>query len=155
MSNAYTAYVGSDGQISSVITYNSAAPEEGATVEGLTVHNITDAILIDNNIVDMPTFVSRFLWKNSQWTDRGVPATAYYSWNGTAWVINTTYVTAVTRDRRNSYLNGSDWTQMVDSPLTDAKKAEWVTYRQTLRDIMANLPADLDDPDDVVWPTAP
>ena len=56
---------------------------------------------------------------------------------------------------RNSTLFNSDWTQLADAPLTDAKKAEWVTYRETLRDMMANLPADLDHPDNVVWPTAP
>tara|TARA_X000001382_G_C3154085_1_gene173968 strand:- start:136 stop:423 length:288 start_codon:yes stop_codon:yes gene_type:complete len=36
---------------------------------------------------------------------------------------------------RNNFLAKSDWTQGVDSPLTDEKKAEWVTYRQKLRDL--------------------
>jgi len=49
----------------------------------------------------------------------------------------------------------SDWTQAVDAPLSDEKKTEWRTYRQALRDIMASLPADLDDPENVVWPTEP
>ena len=44
------------------------------------------------------------------------------------------------RLKRNDRLQKSDWTQMPDSPLSDAKKAEWATYRQELRD----LPADLD-----------
>ena len=35
---------------------------------------------------------------------------------------------------RNQRLTGSDWTQGADSPLTDAKKTEWATYRQELRD---------------------
>jgi hypothetical protein len=39
------------------------------------------------------------------------------------------------RDKRNALLTQSDWTQMPDSPLSDAKKAEWATYRQALRDI--------------------
>ena len=29
----------------------------------------------------------------------------------------------------------TNWTQGADSPLSDAKKLEWQTYRQTLRDI--------------------
>ena len=37
--------------------------------------------------------------------------------------------------QRNSLLQGSDWTQVIDNPLTDAKKIEWQTYRQTLRDL--------------------
>ena len=35
---------------------------------------------------------------------------------------------------RDSLLAQSDWTQLPDSPLTDAKKTEWATYRQALRD---------------------
>jgi len=38
------------------------------------------------------------------------------------------------RASRNQRLAGSDWTQGADSPLTDAKKTEWATYRQELRD---------------------
>ena len=41
------------------------------------------------------------------------------------------------RDRRDGKLKASDWTQMSDSPLSDSKKTEWATYRQTLRDIPA------------------
>ena len=39
------------------------------------------------------------------------------------------------RTYRNNLLCESDWTQAVDSPLSDSKKAEWKTYRQSLRDI--------------------
>ena len=53
------------------------------------------------------------------------------------------------RTPRNVLLAESDWTQLPDSPLTDAKKTEWATYRQALRD----LPASTDDP--IVWPTQP
>lgn len=57
------------------------------------------------------------------------------------------------RSKRNSLLANSDWTQMADSPLTDAKKAEWATYRTALRDLPthANWP-DLGEDD---WPTQP
>ena len=39
------------------------------------------------------------------------------------------------RSERNLLLKMSDWTQLPDSPLSDAKKAEWATYRQALRDM--------------------
>ena len=39
------------------------------------------------------------------------------------------------RNYRNNLLCESDWTQAADSPLSDSKKAEWKTYRQSLRDI--------------------
>ena len=58
------------------------------------------------------------------------------------------------RAERDQKLIDSDWTQAPDYPvpLTDAKKAEWTTYRQSLR----NLPATVDIslwPD--IWPTEP
>lgn len=52
---------------------------------------------------------------------------------------------------RNELLFKSDWTQAVDSPLTDAKRAEWRTYRQALRD----LPASTTDPANPIWPSKP
>ena len=39
------------------------------------------------------------------------------------------------RIERNNLLSESDWTQMSDSPLSDSKKTEWATYRQSLRDL--------------------
>jgi len=53
------------------------------------------------------------------------------------------------RMERNALLTSSDWTQGTDSPLDD--KAEWATYRQSLRD----LPASTEDPTDPTWPEAP
>ena len=62
------------------------------------------------------------------------------------------------RETRYHMLMASDWTQGADSPLSDAKKVEWATYRQTLRD----MPADNDDVetegfelDDITFPTEP
>lgn len=57
------------------------------------------------------------------------------------------------RETRDSLLAESDWTQMPDSPLTDAQKASWATYRQSLRDLPshANWPFLLDTD----WPTKP
>ena len=42
------------------------------------------------------------------------------------------------RRKRNNKLYNSDWTQSSDSPLSDAKKTEWATYRQALRDLPAS-----------------
>jgi len=58
------------------------------------------------------------------------------------------------RLRRQGLLSESDWTVMPDSPLTTAKKNQWKTYRQALRDLPANN-TELADPRDVVLPTAP
>jgi len=62
------------------------------------------------------------------------------------------------RNIRDSLLSRCDWTQSPDSPLTEEKKAEWATYRQSLRD----LPITITNPKSMVidlihenWPTKP
>jgi len=55
---------------------------------------------------------------------------------------------------RDLRLRRSDWTQMIDSPLSDAKKAEWANYRQQLRDLPSQY-TENDNIDDVVFPTQP
>lgn len=59
----------------------------------------------------------------------------------------------INRARREQELYTTDWTQVVDCPLSDLKKAEWATYRQALRDITShsNWP-ELEEED---WPTQP
>ena len=54
------------------------------------------------------------------------------------------------RATRNQLLNACDWTQAVDC--TIAKKTEWSTYRQTLRD----LPSTITEPRTFsAWPNNP
>ena len=55
------------------------------------------------------------------------------------------------RVQRDWALAKSDRHMFWDSPLTDAKKQEWATYRQALRD----LPANTTDPENPVWPIPP
>jgi hypothetical protein len=43
------------------------------------------------------------------------------------------------RFTRNRLLLITDYTQGSDTPLNDAKKTEWATYRQALRDLPTNL----------------
>jgi len=50
-----------------------------------------------------------------------------------------TSIWASIREKRNALLQKSDWTQAADSPLSNSKKAEWATYRGTLRDLPATL----------------
>jgi len=60
----------------------------------------------------------------------------------------------IIRNMRNGLLEESDWTQLNDSPLSDLKKQEWATYRQTLRDLPANNTS-ATSIDDVTFPTPP
>lgn len=47
---------------------------------------------------------------------------------------------------RNEKLNLSDWSMMIDSPLSESDKNEWKIYRQYLRD----LPENIEDPKSLV-----
>lgn len=63
--------------------------------------------------------------------------------------------TGYTRRKRDLLLMECDWTQAVDSPLSAEKRAEWATYRDTLRNIpqvydIVNTP-----PEQIVWPSKP
>ena len=59
------------------------------------------------------------------------------------------------RQRRNLLLGDTDWTQGADSPLSDAKKTEYQTYRQTLRDLPNSVSNPLNSKDAVTWPSKP
>lgn len=62
----------------------------------------------------------------------------------------------IVRQRRNELLENSDWTQVPDSPLTDAKKAEWATYRQQLRDMMSSYTdSESNTVENTTFPTPP
>lgn len=53
------------------------------------------------------------------------------------------------RDKRNSLLSISDWTQLLDCPLSKKEQDSWKRYRQELRD----LPNKEDfNPNNVSWP---
>ena len=66
---------------------------------------------------------------------------------------------AILRKQRNQLLVDTDWTQSTDNGLTDSKKAEWVTYRQALRDLPSSATPTLSDDglsiSNITFPTKP
>jgi len=70
------------------------------------------------------------------------------------WSFDRDILNSAVRSRRNNLLKGSDWTQVPDSPLSDAVKAEWAAYRQALRDVPATT-GEVTTLEEVVWPTPP
>lgn len=52
------------------------------------------------------------------------------------------------REKRNTLLTDSDWTQVADAPVD---QAAWAAYRQALRDV----PEQSGFPDEIVWPDKP
>jgi hypothetical protein len=156
---SYIAYLNSDGQISNLTSVPSGdLPVEGSTINELTVKHVTPSELEALNFTSTGgAFIDSYFWKNSAWVSKGARPNRYYYFNGSteAWEKNSTEIINEVRQDRNTELGRSDWTQVADSPLSDEKKVEWRTYRQQLRDLMANLPSDLDNTDDVSWPTKP
>jgi Phage tail assembly chaperone protein len=57
------------------------------------------------------------------------------------------------RTYRNQLLSGSDWTQIADSPLSDAQRLAWRVYRQQLRDYPSLINYELWTAPE--WPIAP
>lgn len=55
------------------------------------------------------------------------------------------------RARRNQLLAACDWTQLVDTHMSQDRKEAWAEYRQALRD----LPETATDPTQVNWPLDP
>lgn len=50
------------------------------------------------------------------------------------------------RSRRDRLLRDSDWTQLLDAPLTSAQQSQWAAYRTALRNLNPSRPS---------WPVAP
>lgn len=95
-------------------------------------------------------------WHDGGWSTRTPRPSHLSTWEGhdTGWVTPVEPLDSEIRDIRGVLLINSDWTQMPDSPLTDAKKAEWATYRQALRDIpYAYL--GVTSLDEIIWPSKP
>ena len=62
------------------------------------------------------------------------------------------------RFERDQKLRETDHLMISDWPISDSKKAEWKTYRQTLRDFPATAKPKLDKNGqltNVTWPTKP
>jgi hypothetical protein len=58
--------------------------------------------------------------------------------------LKTTYSYSYLRSERNEMLMRSDWTQLPNSGLSEAKRTEWETYRQALRDLPETMTEELE-----------
>jgi hypothetical protein len=58
------------------------------------------------------------------------------------------------RAKRNKLLADTDYTVLQDSTFTDAQVAEWVVYRQALRDITNGITTK-EQIEGIIWPTKP
>ena len=99
---------------------------------------------------------SYWSYEDSIFKSRVKRPTKFYNWDASLqWLLDSDAVMKELRTERNMKLAECDWTQVVDSALTDEKKAEWVTYRQSLRDITKDISGSLDTLENFGWPTQP
>tara|TARA_B110000208_G_C11782938_1_gene434582 strand:+ start:2493 stop:2930 length:438 start_codon:yes stop_codon:yes gene_type:complete len=139
------AWVDTEGNIVAMF-----APENGSLdapgiedYNGLTPHWIGPTITMEDHY-----------WNGTDFVDKPVRPGEYYDWVSAAWALNSDVLMSHIRLGRDIKLQISDWRVMPDSPLTEEKKAEWVTYRQALRDVPENNTG-LTHLDDVTWPGEP
>tara|TARA_Y100000361_G_C11141354_1_gene335279 strand:+ start:1124 stop:1597 length:474 start_codon:yes stop_codon:yes gene_type:complete len=143
------------GQPTQIGSARGTVPAEGPIEEGSNFHRF-----YVSDDIDMGEFLDtkyRRLDGSTEWHTRtACPDHGYYEWNTTSysWVQNLTKLWDEVRMRRAGLLGSSDWTQNADSPLSTEKKAEWATYRQTLRDL-PSAQSSVTSMDDITWPTPP
>jgi len=149
MTTHHVAYV-KDQQVIMLQNAIGNLPAEGLDENGYTV------VHVDFQISERSEWMKTHYWDGSVWQTREAAPNDYCTWDATTstWTWDNETVMTQVRFKRNTKLRASDWTQMADSPLTDAKKTEWADYRQSLRDLPLNQssPASLEV---VVWPTEP
>ena len=102
------------------------------------------------------SYTEMYKWNGTTFVERAVKPGPFhvYNWDSDTWSFDLLAFWAKVRMDRDFKISVCDWTQVADSPLTDSKKAEWVTYRQALRDVPTNN-SSVTSLDDVVWPTPP
>ena len=139
----------------SIISDDKTVVKDGAGIGGLTLSSIpADVWAVQWNTTTSKGTVEKRDWSITEITELGVYQACIDEYDDIASKISSE--TTISKElefkgQRDSLLYSSDWTQLADSPLSSTKKAEWVTYRQALRD----LPASTSDYDNVTWPTQP
>ena len=148
------------GKFFGILYAQGTAPTEGVNEEN-TVRNVTvtDSNLPNDDCRDFAYFVTNYIYdqSTSAFVFTGVAPNdhATYNLSTSAWEWPAEKVLAEIRVLRNQLLTGCDWTQLVDSPLSDSIKLEWQTYRTQLRNLPANITGNPANIDEVTWPTEP
>jgi|TARA_R110002153_G_scaffold173813_2_gene326674 hypothetical protein len=148
----YVARINEEGEIESVWTTGVVAtPAEGTDPDDSTK---TIVHIAGDGIEDIRSYRDSKYYKDGHFVDKPSQPGDYYDWKDEAWTLNSTELWRQVRQERSGLLYMSDWTQAADAPLTDAKKAEWVTYRDILRKVPAENSGAVHIRE-IAWPTAP
>jgi hypothetical protein len=139
------AFVAEGGDIKYIINSNDYV--DGDTWNFLTI------VEIQTELSDSE-FAEKKYWKQGAWHDKPIKPDGLYIWEGHQWFFDQDTLLISMRSVRDNLLLKSDWTQMPDAPLTEAKRAEWVAYRQALRDVPQDNQS-ATSINDIIWPTKP
>lgn len=93
-------------------------------------------------------------WTGGGFIDMPPIPNKFYEWGIDSWVFNADAFDKEARDLRNATLSACDWTQANDSPLSDAARVAWASYRQALRDLPSTW-SEARDINEINWPTPP
>tara|TARA_R110000737_G_scaffold75945_2_gene106179 strand:+ start:73 stop:516 length:444 start_codon:yes stop_codon:yes gene_type:complete len=141
------AMIDNSGNIVSIISPSMDDYYTDGTLYG---EQVAKEIPLDSNDV---SYINHKYWREGFY-DKPIKPNRHYIWLDYQWAFDSVGFWLDMRVERNLKLANSDWTQMADAKLTNAKKAEWLAYRQQLRDI-PSVYAEETNIDNVVYPTRP
>lgn len=112
---------------------------------------VEEEVVIDPNFPELTQTIGKWVIPETELTAEQI---AELEANEPHYEAQDEMTAKVMRQLRNDLLSRSDWINQPDATITDEAKAEWVAYRQALRDLSshANWP-DLDI--DADFPTPP
>lgn len=105
------------------------------------------------NKIDIPLCDKNLMLSNVNWVAGEAPDNSYiengkivlmpskpnenyiFDYKTKKWVFDYEKVIYINKNKRNSLLVSSDWTQLPDVDLTQIEKTRWAAYRQALRDM--------------------
>lgn len=144
------AFINSEGELKGI-----TSPADDDQYVNLEKYGDNTAVIIPAEIDNDELMVLGWYDTDTdEWKDRTECPSLYHLWQNKQWTFNSDAFFEIVREQRNEKLFESDWTQMPDAPITDEKKAEWVAYRQVLRDIPATY-SDATAMDAITFPAKP
>ena len=148
-------FINTEGEVKIIKPSKGAKNPAHLSIDDLTGYRVLHHM---EPIDDMPDFMEQYYWNGTGWTHRGPKPNLGATWSieQDNWDKNDSYLLKELRTRRSRKLYESDWSVIVDSPLTAEQQAEAKTYRTALRDLPATLDMTaISSIDDVTWPTKP
>ena len=122
-----------------------------SSMEGVLFNYVVDGVVVDGPMSYRTVLERTGLKDTVGFTERGY--LEHFEPQPEIIITQEQHLVAV-RARRDTLLQKSDWTQYSDA-LSAEKKAEWVAYRQALRDVPQNIDYTINHPLDVPMPLAP